>query len=441
MRRSRPDSRLPQRYEKSQNRGMRSDITSHTLQTYRTQPSADIQHPYRNIEWYKSSLVGVTNPFWRDEVRSGGDATTNANGVDFFWSNPFLTAQHGIHINPPYVNSFELQSSFSEVYGYPYISPPQSQLAPVDVQTDVEDRVRRKIVEQIKSIQSSVELGQDIGELKQTIEGVIHPMRSLKEHILGYFSSLRKAKARYRKPASLRKALSDSYLEFNFGWRPLAADIADALVGLQNRQHADRYPVKASAKQLFAGAISNDSLAAASVGQEANLVATAPTRTTSVYSIRYKGMVRSFAVNGRFSAAQTLQLDLPNFVPTVWDLIPYSFVVDYFANIGDIISAWSLRDGSVVYLVRTVHYIHRRETNVVLAATDLAGNPIYADNPDFFFSGHNAWVERHEWSRSKITQGSLVPPFRFSVPVSDKPWVNLGALISSNVSSLVPFHR
>jgi hypothetical protein len=35
----------------------------------------------------------------------------------------------------------------------------------------------------------------------------------------------------------------------------------------------------------------------------------------------------------------TLGFSWESFVPTVWELVPYSFILDYFTNIGDVLSA------------------------------------------------------------------------------------------------------
>jgi len=38
---------------------------------------------------------------------------------------------------------------------------------------------------------------------------------------------------------------------------------------------------------------------------------------------------------------QAFGLDLDDIAPTMWELVPYSFVVDWFCNISDILAAWS----------------------------------------------------------------------------------------------------
>jgi len=385
------------------------------------------------------TFSGDVNPSWRSQVANGQDATTSAYGVKYSVEDgngrfsvvtdvDFIREFDGFVQGGSYVNA-------RGVYGLQYpngLDTPSS-----DVVAETRNRCIRKFLDQAKSVRSSFEAGQDLGEIKQTIEGIIHPMNSLKQLTLGYFSKLKKAKGKYKRDQiGLRKALSDSYLEYRFGWFPLAQDIAAGYSGLTNRIRVrNTQKVTASATGTYNGVPEDFYSGTGGLPY----IVSARLLSFSTYSVRFKGAIRlNLAPDGRIPLLQALQLStLNDFAVTAWDLLPYSFVIDYFLNIGEVINAVTFPSSDFTYLLETV----RNKTTFKYAVFD-NGLPLESSGVVQKIrnvSGGNTTLTATEFTRGRLQTIDLLPTVRFNLPVSSRPWENIAALISSNVKSLVPF--
>ncbi|DAD49962.1 maturation protein [ssRNA phage Esthiorhiza.2_46] len=379
-----------------------------------------------------NSVTGSYLPGWKSIIRSGGNATTNLNGIEFLIEgDTFFSYQRFGHY-PAYGYAVTYQCSGH----YPYNWVNSAIEASPSLKAEVKNRAIRKFLDDAKSKRTSFEAGQDLGEIKQTIESFVHPMKSLRDLTLGYFQKLKKAKGKYRDSISLHKALSDSYLEYRFGWRPLALDIADAYAGLTSRTRmSNTAPCSASGK----GSEKLDSSSGlASYGWDSRMVLDQNSYLN--YSFRIKGAIRlNLDSNGRIPLAQSLQLSTVNdFAVTAWDLLPYSFVVDYFVNVGEIVNALTFPTSDLTYVVAT----ERTE----LISQYLLRHITVDSTPGLVWDsqGTNASSVKFivkKFSRYIPDSLDLIPSVRVSLPVSSRPWENMGALISSNTKSLVPFFK
>jgi hypothetical protein len=55
---------------------------------------------------------------------------------------------------------------------------------------------------------------------------------------------------------------------------------------------------------------------------------------------------------------EILGFDWSNFVPTLWEILPWSFAIDYFTNIGDVLSAWSFPLSAITWAQSTLRNSH-----------------------------------------------------------------------------------
>lgn len=382
---------------------------------------------------------GVKLPNWRDIIRSGGNATTSftgrriiaqANGYQAFqdlaWRNPNNPAD--MHTRYCYASGVFFYT------GAPTVSdPPPSQTV-----TDVTNRCIRSFLSRCDSAISSFEAGQDFGEYKETLNSLVNPLSSLRRHVSGYFDTLKKVRRKTRGSVGLRKALTDTYLEWTFGWNPLVSDVAKAYVNLRSIRF-ENIPVESSATGQYDGSNTawNPPLPPGTpFTVEGNI------RTTSEYTCRYKGMIRNeLDPSGRVSLAQDLQVLPENWLPTAWDLLPYSFIADYFTNIGDIIRGYSFVFGRLSWACKTTRnskfavYTVKRVTPF-----DLAPPNVFIRNRAICRGGNASMVDR-KVTRAKLTSDDLIPRFAFSIPHGVKPWLNMAALMLSRSVPLVPFFR
>jgi len=115
-----------------------------------------------------------------------------------------------------------------------------------------------------------------------------------------------------------------------------------------------------------------------------------------------------------------------DWIPTLWELLPYSFVVDYFIGLGAVIEAATINRALVAWI-----NVGSKRTE---KATVLSIQPVFqASSPSFrregsFSPGQFANCAKVTVQRSPYT-GSLVPPLEFAIPGLGMRWLNITALI------------
>lgn len=367
---------------------------------------------------------GEYNPYWRSQVRAGTSATTPASGTISTITPGFLDC----NVTMGAVDPSNHSTAVYGVVGIP--SPPYwrsvEQSVPSSVITEVTNRAISKFLDAADSARSSIEFGQDLGEWKETVSGLIHPLKSLREFTLSHLSRVTKLASTVKHRSALSKMVADTWLEFKFGWFPLAADVGKAFADFSNnRNHVNVQALRASARGSFTDFLLPNSAGgyAFSVG-----VVRCNTRVTGYYYVTFKGAIRTGAQNGALKAAQMLQLDLPHFVPTLWDLLPYSWIADYFVNVGDTLRALAFRDSDLVWGNKTIREEHQYDWSFQMDINNY--------NPDFQYIKSQEAVTINPvgsvvtFQRGALQPGDLIPSIRFSLPLgSEKPWENMLALM------------
>lgn len=380
----------------------------------------------------QDSFTGVKNPYWKQQIRLEQSAGTPASGS-------FL------RIDVPYIDHLQRASrlAFSEHHVHSVLGCPSTDFAATigtvspgsgasaSVISEVISRCYSDFLSKAKSAQSSFESGQDLAEWHQSVNLILHPMTGLRKHILSYLSSVKKLKFKYKKAANLKKAVADAYLEFNFGWRPLAFDISDGIAGLsKERMPSVTISSKATKHHTVATSLVNRSGSFPSYKVH--------TKIDSYYSVRLKGVVHTYRNGKPPSLLQEFQLLPEDFAPTAWDLIPYSFVVDYFVNIGDIIRAYSFPSSSIAWVNQSTHNDCMVTKSYSPTESSVLPPATWTSSSEFSSTG-NLVALYSLWQRSQPSPSSLIPPLVIQLPlIGSKPWVNIGALLTGRTRSITP---
>lgn len=132
-----------------------------------------------------------------------------------------------------------------------------------------------------------------------------------------------------------KKAASNAWLQMQYGWVPLLSEVRNAVHAL-----GDMTDAPAGRRLVFKGRASSDDKTS-----EVNRILFR--KETGSYEI--KGTIeRNFAYSARCTwTAEANQADIPaklgllNPAEVIWELVPLSFVVDWFLPIGDYLSAFS----------------------------------------------------------------------------------------------------
>lgn len=361
---------------------------------------------------------------WRFLIANGLDATTSLNGEMYGfteregWISTYAVYNKGV---VPQTGSFEYQ----KVHGrFAQVSLPSTSPNSIS-ETSADNKAKIRFVQNAKEVTSRFQGGVFLGELGQTLRMIRNPARLFRGGIDNFVSDFRKASPRFGRGRGrvnvANRFLADKWLEYSFGWTPLLSDVrngAEALAKLHTT-HPVHQPVRGVAEEETV----DDDFG----GQIGYGFASLDVRykTKSFVKVVYRGAVRVQPKSRVQMNADLFGFSLQEFVPTVWELIPYSFLVDYFTNVGDVIEAASFLGGNLSWVNRTVV----KEFRNSLGSTSPTKINIPNATQLTTYVAPFSETYRRTVARSSYS-GTLVPNFQFELPGFGTKWLNIGALLA-----------
>jgi len=230
-----------------------------------------------------------------------------------------------------------------------------------------------------------------IGGTAKRLGGAINDLR--RGNIPGAVKSLwshSNPRFRRRGGPSLSKDLANNWLELQYGWKPLLQDIRDSMEALARYNLAN-----ANIKRVTGSATAEDKVTSDLALFEYGTVVGGKVITTTnsrfVYGLRYRvdNHLTSFLAQTGFTNPLSL----------AWEILPFSFVVDWFLPISNYLQTFSAWDGLQFVDGFTTSFTRQRATVVI----SYSGSPVPSD-PHYTFTAHGSMTR--EWvklSRSKIT--------------------------------------
>jgi hypothetical protein len=193
-----------------------------------------------------------------------------------------------------------------------------------------------------RAAQSHLLSGVAAGELRETLEMIKGRGRKMG----ALFPVWRNRLSRRRSGRSALQNAADAYLEFQFGWRPLASDIRGALAALKE----DRFkvvPISVFAKRdTHVGSTYVSSAGTQPVNYAYQGV------ETSMGGVKIRGGIK-LREPGHGRNLQKLGLLPTDFLVTAYELLPWSFLVDYFTDLGGVLNALSFPTSSIAWASTT----------------------------------------------------------------------------------------
>jgi hypothetical protein len=391
-------------------------------------PPDTVSETYKSAHW-RDYADGYKLPGWQALIAAGADATT-----------PFIGFRSSIRYTPAFLQCVANHKAtgwiFSETLeGCPFPVSDGSITAEGTVNAvssaSAENIAIAKLYSQILSLQSAVRSGEDFGELRQTLGMLRSPVQGLRTVFLRACKQFEKAAKRRRTRTEMLKVISDTYLEFQFGWNPLALEVGSVLAAWPTDRSTFRfYGLRAGGHDLVDGVLNTLTGDGAGV-----LMYDSTTQIRTETFCNFRGMY-SFGPEGGIDPNSTgakLGLLPGDFVSTFWNLMPYSFVADYFTNIGTIADSWSVVWSNVRWCCKSVS---RQVTTTYGIQRVRLSDPANFDLIHIANDCGQCVIVSKKVERSR--QSSVpVPTLQFRLPgLGSKPWTNMAALVASKAKFL-----
>jgi len=248
----------------------------------------------------------------------------------------------------------------------------------------------------------------------------------LRKGLASYLDALKKG--RRGSPAQRRKFAADTWLEYAFGWAPLLNDLDEARKYLAKRRlqlDMEFVSFKAVASKANDNGHAYDQYLGGSAGLSVPIRWYRHNRRECI--VVYRGAVSSKTIGTPLINASSMGLSARSFAPTLWELLPWSFLIDYFTNIGDVITSWSNLTTALAWGCRTE--IKRSETKAATFGQP-NGKALWQLVYEEQFVPGKYKSELKLVNRQSIS--SIGPPsIQFELPGFGLKWLNLAALVAS----------
>jgi hypothetical protein len=282
---------------------------------------------------------------------------------------------------------------------------------------DAYTKARARLADKVNNM--SVNLAQAFGERKQTADllassanRIAAAALALRRGRLGDFvsalslgpkqvPSAKKWGRVLNTPPS--KRVSSHWLEYQYGWKPLIQDAFGVAEALSNHLDSDRYNIG-----VHASATAEERVKHTGSGLSASTFKVSKTKTKMSLTYRMESA-------GRAVLAQT---GISNPALLAWELLPYSFVVDWFLPVGNYLQALNAFDGFVFVdgwqsSLTAMQY----EESVNASVLDYPGGPIWRRTN----VNYGASTDRALYTRTRLSGFPPVGELTFKSPLGGDP--------------------
>jgi hypothetical protein len=368
--------------------------------------------------------TGVSLPTWKQLVKRRINATTSMN---YAFRNLQEDLSAGFNSQLYTLDEGGNRKKWAE-FQYTMTGPwfgraPVTASFPADSTADVTARL--SLLGKIRDAQTQFNAGTFAGEIFETIRMLKRPASTLRQGIDSYVSAARKAAKRVKSVPTKNAVLRDTWLEYQYGWRPLIGDVDKA------QQALSEAAAKITRLILTSGGKSEQNSTGSINLTQNSIPIVGIFSTNRSVSVRYKVAVSIWGDGNNVGSARW-GLDGSNFFPNIYNLIPYSFLVDYFSNLGKVIDTACLQHFVIDWGCKTL----RRRAAETCQSLKLQPGVIFStpaersrDTGTSMQSYTNEVVEGYRSSVMHVETG--IADLRVQFPWSGTKWLNIAALASS----------
>lgn len=309
---------------------------------------------------YSGSRSGEKMDNYKDKIRAGENASTpytlNRTKIEKITKGKTIELlRYKTPVSPPTFRS--------EVYEGTLQEPPYS-LTHLSVNAGEADSVAlSKLYKKLDSETSRLNSPAVLAEFLDVVRQFGKPAEALVDLTNRHLNRLELEKRRLTavkfNPIRWTEILASTYLEWSFGVKPLISDtkaVAEALAQWQF-ESSEEILQKLRAKVVSRGLVTNETVryGATRPSQGSSRYTTTKHKKTEgriQYVVGLQGDLRAdFDSNQRL--LQLLGFDHGNWIPAVWEVVPWSWLVDYFFNINNILDAAVTSTARVAWICKT----------------------------------------------------------------------------------------
>lgn len=359
------------------------------------------------------SRIGVDNPMFQSLINAGSGAT---NSMSVTVTELNYTPGRLLYTYNP-VNSVNFgKISYHTASGVGIQLP--TAVWQSDVSSDALNKAAIGIRKKIKEVDQKFSGPTFLGELSQTIALIKSPASALRGHTGLFLDRMARQKAKQNK-RQFSKTLADSWLEYSFGVAPLIKDITSIAEAAQNmvvEPHLKRESFTGFAEKATSDLRSGVTPFGLNTYYSRDVI----DRCKAIYTVGVRPEVLR-ANNALEAVIAQGGFNLNEVLPTAWELLPWSFLIDYFSNIGDVISAAT----TSMTNVRWVQLTTIEETLFRVHSGNIEPNPAAGHK---FIGGTFPLYTATQRRIVRSTAAIPIPGIRFELPGRPAQFLNMAAL-------------
>lgn len=374
----------------------------------------NLQDTTRAILATSTVVTGPGNSEWRRLIRRGQSATSGLDGRLYMLKPGDGVAKAQVKSTKDWVID-----SGSVCSGQVYFN-----LSPGIINVDADNRARSQLLSHYINLRNNWRGGNFLAEIRETLHMFRHPLDTAYAKTLKFVRNVDKIKRLQKGKSSLANALANDYLAYAFGLKPLIADIhdaADAFNKVNDPEKADRFPISGKGKVESGDVIVANATVTPKATGSGNLL---DNIERNVSSVKYYGYVaaRSF---GAGLKVEKFGVDPFDVVPAAWEAIPFSWFVDYFVNVSEVLDGMRLWNAGVAWLNRGV----RNSMTVTQASLRTTNSDATYQNKEL--SGSGAWTGTVFVQRRASSLPH--PNWVFKMPgMFSLKWLNIASVIQQH---------
>jgi hypothetical protein len=359
---------------------------------------------------------GSNIPDWRKRIALGQDATTTLSGFRYK-CRLYDGSCDRYHNDAGGTHQRYLRAAYRGNLSAAYVG---FNVPTTAASVSADNQARSKFLKRYIAATNTWRGGNFLAEIGETIHMLRHPVKALFDSTLHFAKRVRELR---RIPVrNLRKTVSDTWLTWAFGVQPLIADCNDAASAL-NRLRTSK------------GGTGHDRTMISGHGRETlipyhevkalNMCPSDPGSPNRFYlfqktdlTIRYRACIRAH-LEDQSTVLEQFGLSPYDFAPAVWEAIPWSFFIDYFVNVQEMIDSCRLAKADVSWCYSSIRNAGTYNAHS-LGMVEVA--------PDVGYIGGGGFYTLAVYVRRQPSSIPF-PNWHFQVPgIESTKWLNIAAL-------------